>query len=42
MGVKIWTLILKEEQGLKVFEKRVLRRTFGPKELKWQGLQKTA
>jgi hypothetical protein len=25
-----WTLILREEHGLKVFEKRIIRRIFGP------------
>jgi hypothetical protein len=28
---KTWSLILKEEHGLQVFENRVVRRTFGPK-----------
>jgi dihydrofolate reductase len=30
-GRKTWSLILKEEHRLKVFENRVLRRIFGPK-----------
>jgi hypothetical protein len=30
-GCLIWSLILKEEQRLRVFENRVLRRIFGPK-----------
>jgi hypothetical protein len=30
-GCKTWSLTLKEEHRLKVFEIRVLRRTFGPK-----------
>jgi hypothetical protein len=30
-GCKTWSLTLKEEHGLRVFENRVLRRTFGPK-----------
>jgi hypothetical protein len=30
-GCETWTLTLKEEHGLRVFENRVLRRIFGPK-----------
>jgi hypothetical protein len=30
-GCKIWSLTLKEEHRVKVFENRVLRRIFGPK-----------
>jgi hypothetical protein len=30
-GCEIWSLILREEHRLRVFEKRVLRRMFGPK-----------
>jgi hypothetical protein len=30
-GCETWTLTLREEQRLRVFEKRVLRRIFGPK-----------
>jgi len=30
-GCKTWSLKLKEERRLRVFENRVLRRTFGPK-----------
>jgi hypothetical protein len=30
-GCETWSLILKEEHKLRVFENRVLRRTFGPK-----------
>jgi hypothetical protein len=30
-GCEIWSLTLKEEHGLRVFEERVLRRIFGPK-----------
>jgi hypothetical protein len=29
-GCKTWTLALREEHRLRVFEKRVLRRIFGP------------
>jgi hypothetical protein len=30
-GCEIWSLTLREEHRLRVFEKRVLRRIFGPK-----------
>jgi hypothetical protein len=30
MGVKQWSLTLRKEHGLRVFENRVLRRIFGP------------
>jgi hypothetical protein len=30
-GCEIWSLTLREEHGLRVFENRVLRRIFGPK-----------
>jgi hypothetical protein len=30
-GCETWSLTLKEEQGLRVFENRVLRKMFGPK-----------
>ena len=30
-GYETWSLTLKEEHGLRVFENRVLRRVFGPK-----------
>ena len=30
-GCEIWSLILREERRLRVFENRVLRRVFGPK-----------
>ena len=30
-GCETWSLILKEERRLRVFENRVLRRIFGPK-----------
>jgi hypothetical protein len=30
-GCETWSLTLKEEHGLRVFENRVLRRIFGPK-----------
>jgi hypothetical protein len=31
MGVRLWSLTLREEHRLRVFENRVLRRIFGPK-----------
>jgi hypothetical protein len=30
-GCKTWSLILREEHRIRIFEKRVLRRIFGPK-----------
>jgi hypothetical protein len=30
-GCETWSLTLREEHGLRVFENRVLRRIFGPK-----------
>jgi hypothetical protein len=30
-GYETWSLLLKEEQRLKISEKRVLKRIFGPK-----------
>jgi hypothetical protein len=30
-GCETWSLTLREEHGLQVFENRVLRRIFGPK-----------
>jgi PAS domain-containing protein len=30
-GCEIWSLTLREDRGLRVFENRVLRRIFGPK-----------
>jgi hypothetical protein len=30
-GCEIWSLTLREEHGLRVFENRVLRRIFGPR-----------
>jgi hypothetical protein len=34
-GCESWSLTLREEHRLRVFEKRMLRRIFGPKK-KWQ------
>ena len=41
-GCETWSLTLKVERGLRVFENRVLRRIFGPKrdEVIW-GMEKT-
>ena len=36
-GCETWSLILREERRLSVFEKRVLRRVFGPKRDKVTG-----
>jgi hypothetical protein len=41
-GCETWSLTLREEHRLRVFEKRVLRRIFGPKREKhgsWRKLQ---
>jgi hypothetical protein len=37
-GCETWSLILREERKLRVFENRVLRRIFGPKmaEITWE------
>jgi hypothetical protein len=35
-GCETWFLTLREEQRLRVFENRLLRRIFGPKREKWQ------
>jgi hypothetical protein len=32
-GCETWSLILREEHRLRVFENKVLRRIFGPKEV---------
>jgi hypothetical protein len=37
MGAKTWSLILREEHRLRVFENRVLRRIFGPKRVEVTG-----
>ena len=36
-GCETWSLILKEERRLRVFENRVLRRVFGPKRVEVTG-----
>jgi hypothetical protein len=40
-GCEIWSLTLREEHGLRVFENGVLRRLFGPKRDKVTGMEKT-
>jgi hypothetical protein len=37
-GCETWSLTLREEHRLRVFENRVLRRTFGPKTGDWRKL----
>jgi hypothetical protein len=41
-GCETFSLTLREEHRLRVFENRVLRRIFGPKRDKVTGLEKTA
>jgi hypothetical protein len=41
-GCGTWSLILREEHRLRVFENRVLRRTFGLKRNEVTGEEKTA
>jgi hypothetical protein len=41
-GCETWSLTLREEHRLRVFENRVLRRIFGPKRDKCRRLEKTA
>ena len=40
-GCETWSLTLREEQRLRVFENRVLRRIFGPKRDEVMGMEKT-
>jgi hypothetical protein len=40
-GCESWSLILREECRLRVFENRVLRRIFGPKRDEVTGMEKT-
>ena len=40
-GCETWSLTLREERRLRVFENRVLRRIFGPKRDKVMGVEKT-
>jgi hypothetical protein len=39
-GCKTWSLTLREEHRLRVFENRVLRRIFGPKKSEVTGEQR--
>jgi hypothetical protein len=41
-GSEIWSLTLREERRLRVFENRVLRRVFGPKRDVVTGMEKAA
>jgi len=41
-GCETWSLTLREERRLRVFENRSLRRIFGPKRDEVQGVEKTA
>jgi hypothetical protein len=36
-GCETWSLVLREERRLRVFEKRLLRRIFGPQRVKVRG-----
>ena len=40
-GFETWSLTLREERRPRVFEKRVLRRIFGPKRGSNKGVEKT-
>jgi hypothetical protein len=40
-GCETWSLTLREERRLRVFENRVLRKIFGPKRDKVTGVEKT-
>ena len=41
-GCETWSLTLREERRLRVFENRVLRRVFGPKRDEVTGTEKAA
>ena len=41
-GCKTWSLTLREERRLRVFENRVLRKVFGPKRDKVTGMEKAS
>jgi hypothetical protein len=41
-GCEAWSLTLREERRLRVFENRVLRRVFGPKRDEVRGMEKIA
>jgi len=40
-GCETWSLTLREERRLRMFENRVLRRIFGPKKNEVTGVEKT-
>jgi hypothetical protein len=40
-GCETWSLTLREERRLRVFESKVLRRKFGPKRDEVTGVEKT-
>jgi len=40
-GCETWSLTLRAERRLRVFENRVLRRIFGPKRDDYRGVEKT-
>jgi hypothetical protein len=40
-GCETWSLTLREEHRLRMFENRVLRRIFGPKRGEHRGVEKT-
>jgi hypothetical protein len=42
MLLQTWSLTLREERRLSVFENRVLRRVFGPKRDEVTGMEKVA
>jgi len=41
-GCKTWSLTLREERRLRVFENRVLRKVFGPNRDEVTGMEKAA
>jgi hypothetical protein len=41
-GCETWSLTLRQERRLRVFENRVLRRIFGPKRDEARGVEKTS
>ena len=41
-GCETWSLTLREERRLRVFENRVLRKVFGPKRDEATGMEKAA
>jgi hypothetical protein len=41
-GYETWSLTLREEHGMRVFENTMLRRIFGQKRAEMMGVEKTA